>query len=76
MVSGTATAAFEDGTVIEMKAGELFYISTFRRCLTTVGWSETAPMFHFTFWAQITMQSGDCSAKRQEPWTILSVASW
>lgn len=26
VVSGTATAAFEDGTVIEMKAGELFYI--------------------------------------------------
>lgn len=26
VVSGTATAAFEDGTVIEMKAGDLFYI--------------------------------------------------
>lgn len=26
VVSGTATAAFEDGRVIEMRAGELFYI--------------------------------------------------
>jgi quercetin dioxygenase-like cupin family protein len=26
VVSGTATAAFDDGTVIEMKAGDLFYI--------------------------------------------------
>ena len=26
VVSGCATAAFDDGTVIEMKAGELFYI--------------------------------------------------
>lgn len=26
VLSGCATAAFEDGTVIEMKAGELFYI--------------------------------------------------
>ena len=25
-VSGSATAAFDDGTVVEMKAGELFYI--------------------------------------------------
>jgi quercetin dioxygenase-like cupin family protein len=26
VVSGTATAAFDDGSVIELKAGELFYI--------------------------------------------------
>jgi quercetin dioxygenase-like cupin family protein len=26
VLSGTATAAFEDGTVIELRAGELFYI--------------------------------------------------
>jgi quercetin dioxygenase-like cupin family protein len=26
VVSGTATAAFEDGTVVELRAGELFYI--------------------------------------------------
>ena len=26
VLSGTATAAFEDGTVVELKAGELFYI--------------------------------------------------
>ena len=26
VLSGSATAAFDDGTVIEMKAGELFYI--------------------------------------------------
>lgn len=26
VVSGTATAAFDDGTVIELRAGELFYI--------------------------------------------------
>ena len=26
VVSGSATAAFDDGTVVEMKAGELFYI--------------------------------------------------
>jgi quercetin dioxygenase-like cupin family protein len=26
VVSGTATVAFEDGRVIEMKAGELFYV--------------------------------------------------
>ena len=26
VLSGTATAAFEDGTVVELRAGELFYI--------------------------------------------------
>lgn len=26
VVSGSATAAFDDGTVVEMRAGELFYI--------------------------------------------------
>ena len=26
VVSGTATAAFEDGTVVELRTGELFYI--------------------------------------------------
>jgi hypothetical protein len=26
VLSGSATAAFDDGTVVEMKAGELFYI--------------------------------------------------
>jgi hypothetical protein len=26
VVSGSATAAFDDGTIIEMKAGDLFYI--------------------------------------------------
>jgi quercetin dioxygenase-like cupin family protein len=26
VLSGSATAAFDDGTIIEMKAGELFYI--------------------------------------------------
>jgi len=26
VISGTATAAFEDGRVVELKAGELFYI--------------------------------------------------
>lgn len=26
VLSGSATAAFEDGTVVEMRAGELFYI--------------------------------------------------
>jgi len=26
VISGTATAAFDDGTVIELRAGELFYI--------------------------------------------------
>jgi quercetin dioxygenase-like cupin family protein len=26
VISGTATAAFEDGTVVELRAGELFYI--------------------------------------------------
>ena len=26
VVSGTATAAFEDGSVVELRAGELFYI--------------------------------------------------
>jgi quercetin dioxygenase-like cupin family protein len=26
VVSGTATAAFEDGTVVELRAGELFHI--------------------------------------------------
>jgi quercetin dioxygenase-like cupin family protein len=26
VVSGTATAAFDDGTVVELRAGELFYI--------------------------------------------------
>ena len=26
VLSGSATAAFDDGTIIEMKAGDLFYI--------------------------------------------------
>jgi mannose-6-phosphate isomerase-like protein (cupin superfamily) len=26
VISGTATAAFDDGTIVELKAGELFYI--------------------------------------------------
>lgn len=26
VISGTATAAFEDGTVVELRAGEVFYI--------------------------------------------------
>jgi hypothetical protein len=26
VLSGTATAAFEDGTIVELRAGELFYI--------------------------------------------------
>ena len=26
VVSGTATAAFDDGTIVELRAGELFYI--------------------------------------------------
>ena len=34
VISGTATAAFEDGRVIELKPGKLFYIP---RILTTAG---------------------------------------
>ena len=47
VVSGCATAAMADGRVIEMRAGELFYMPPGRRA-TTAGWSATSPMSRCT----------------------------
>lgn len=41
VIAGTATAAFADGRVIELRTGELFYIRPNR---TTVGLSAMSPM--------------------------------
>jgi hypothetical protein len=38
VLSGTATAAFDDGTVFELRTGELFYNHRYRMI---VGWSAT-----------------------------------
>jgi hypothetical protein len=46
VVSGTATAAFEDGRVIEMNAGELFHIPALPHDSWVVG-SEPYVSLHF-----------------------------
>ena len=52
VLSGTATAALDDGRVFKLRAGELF---TFRPCHTTAGSSATNLMFRSTFSGPITM---------------------
>ena len=49
VLSGTATAAFDDGRVIELVRA---MCSTFRRSRTTAGSSATSPTCRCTFWAQ------------------------
>ena len=46
VLSGTATAAFEDGRVIELKAGELFYIPPIPHDSWVVG-AEPYVSLHF-----------------------------
>src|SRR5438132_2868877 len=51
VLSGTATAAFDDGRVIELRAGELFYIPRFRM---TAGLLAIHRTFRCTFSVPIT----------------------
>src|SRR5262249_34414889 len=46
VLSGTATAAFQDGTVVELHAGNY---STFRLGRMIVGWLASSRMFRFIF---------------------------
>jgi hypothetical protein len=54
VVSGTATAALDNGPVFELHAGELFCIP---RSRTTAGWLATSRMYLSTFWVRTTMPS-------------------
>lgn len=56
VIAGAATAAFEDGTVIEMGAG---ISSTFRRGRTIVGSLATNCTFRFIFWGPNTTRGDD-----------------
>jgi quercetin dioxygenase-like cupin family protein len=62
VVSGTATAALEDGRVFELRAGELFYIPQVPHDSWVVGDSH---MFPCTFKARTTTQS---SRRRWRGW--------
>ncbi len=53
VLSGAATAAFDDGRVVELRAGELF---TFRQFHTTAGSSARNRTFHCTFLVQKSTQ--------------------
>lgn len=46
VLSGTATAAFDDGTIVEMRAGQLFYIPPVPHDSWVVG-SESYVSLHF-----------------------------
>jgi quercetin dioxygenase-like cupin family protein len=46
VLSGTATAAFDDGTVVELRAGELFYIPSIPHDSWVVG-NEPYVSLHF-----------------------------
>jgi uncharacterized cupin superfamily protein len=44
VLAGRATAAMDDGRVIEMKAGDIFYIAPGH----DIGWSAMSPTSHCT----------------------------
>ena len=52
VVSGRATAAMDDGRVIEMKAGDLFISPPD----TIVGWWAMSPMCPCTSWVRVSMR--------------------
>ncbi|MGZ4825631.1 MAG: cupin domain-containing protein [Terriglobales bacterium] len=52
VISGRATAAMDDGRVVEMKAGDVFYIAPGH----DIGLSAARPMSRCTCWAQAIMQ--------------------
>src|SRR5262245_46799292 len=56
VVSGTATAALDDGRVFELRAGELFYVPDVPH---DSWWWGTSHMCPFTLWAPTTMQNRD-----------------
>ena len=65
VVSGCATAAMEDGTVHEMRAGTLFYIFHLGRRDMTVGWSAMSHMCRCISWARRSMRTSSVVARRE-----------
>jgi hypothetical protein len=52
VLAGTATAAFDDGRVVELQRGDLFHTHRFR---TIAGWSATNLTSPFTSWGPTIM---------------------